>query len=60
MEHKNCMAIFQLIDMFASLVSFNLPVELVFVLVFFLFHGYHPVTIPMYYLLEILTLCCFY
>ena len=50
----------QLIGVFASLLSFTLPVELVFVLVFFLFHWSHPVPIPMSALLENLTLCCFY
>ena len=38
MGHQHCTAIFQLIDVFSYLISFTLPIELVFVVVFFLFH----------------------
>ena len=49
----------QLIDRFSSLIYFTLPVELVFVLVLFLFHWSPPVTIPMSDILEFLNLYCF-
>ena len=50
----------QLVDVFASLLSFTSPVEIVFVLVFFLFHWSHPVPIPMSAMLEIVNVSCFY
>ena len=51
---------FQLIYVFASLISFTLPVELVLVLVFLLFHWSLHVPIIMYAIFEILNLCFFY
>ena len=60
MEHQHFMVNFQLIDVFASLPSLTLPVELVFVLVFFLFHRSLPVPIIMHYLLEIFTFSFFW
>ena len=45
----------QFIFVFVSLLSFNLPVEIVLVLVFFLFHWSLHVPIPMFDLLENLT-----
>ena len=51
--------IFRLIDVFVSLLSLTLPVELIFVLFLFLFHLSPHVPIHMSALLEILTLCCF-
>ena len=52
--------IFQWIDVFASLPSFTLTFELVFVIVLSLLHWPLPVQIIIYALPEILTLCvCF-
>ena len=52
-------SIVQLVDVFASLPYFTLPVEIVIVLVLFLFHWSLPVPMILYALLEVLTLCCF-
>ena len=49
----------QLIVIVVSLLSFILPVEIVFVLVFFLLHCSLPVQIPVHAMLEILSMYCF-
>ena len=49
----------KLIGMFSPLLSMHLPVELIFVLVFFLVSWYHSTPILMYDLIENYTFSCF-
>ena len=51
--------IVQMIGVFESLISFTSPVELVFAIFLLLFHWSHPIQIPMFDMLENLTLSFF-